>query len=290
MNTIILVIVLISGYLYVINAVSARYKFKRSEGWEAYFHVAVCGVIFTTIAWLLCSILSMSGIFRWIYNSLLTNNIITNETINRVFPLSTANNASSNDIGLAVSPFKFADVKFAIFCISSMMLAWLSGLSIKWYTCRNMDSRIDALVKVVYNDPLESLLIEASVRCFPVIITLNSRKFYVGLVECPKFEHGKVDSLQLVPLLSGYRSKEELTINITTNYKRHYVNNGIRDEITDGQLSLSDFRVLVPYKGIESISFFDPETYSIFKEKEVADKKECTKLNSSYMGSNKDSK
>ncbi|HBS3049474.1 TPA: hypothetical protein MAE92_005542, partial [Klebsiella pneumoniae] len=140
-----------------------------------------------------------------------------------------------------------------------------------------------ALVKAVHHDPLESLLIEAAVRKMPVIITLGSRKFYVGIVDCPQFEHGKTDYLQMLPLLSGYRDKDTLTVNVTTNYKRHYMDSGILGGAGDGQITLADFRTLVPKDEIEGISFFDTDTYSQFKAKEEADKIGSTMLSPAFV-------
>ncbi|MBS6210188.1 MAG: hypothetical protein KH812_08865 [Proteus hauseri] len=271
MNTIIFVIVLISGYLYVNTSVSSKYKFKRSVGWDAYFYVAVWGVCFTVIAWLICSALSLLGVFRYIYNILLSHDYIDSETINRVFPLSLSNKLN------------FADIKFAIFGLVSLFLAFSVGYFQRHWVNRNDDRVIDALAKAVNNDPLESMLIEASVRSFPVILTLSSRKIYVGFINCPRFEHGKAEYLQLLPLLSGYRDKEDLTVTITTNYRRHYLDSGIANGMSDTRLSLSDFRTLIPKDEIEGISFFDPNTYSKFKEKEQNDKNECTSLTESFM-------
>ncbi|EKM8119070.1 hypothetical protein PVO54_001741 [Enterobacter hormaechei] len=271
MNTIILAIALISGYLYVTRSVSARYIFKRSEGWDAYFYVAAWGVLFTLVSWMLCSLLSVSGLFRWAYNFLLLHDFIDSNSIKRVFPLSPA------------EQFKFADFKFAFFGVASMCLAWAFGHFMRWYVCSNEDRRIEALVKAVHHDPLESLLIEAAVRKFPVIITLSSRKFYVGIVDCPKFEHGKADYLQLLPLLSGYRDKDTLTITVTTNYKRHYIDSGIVGGLDSGPVSLADFRTLVPKSEIEGISFFDTNTYSQFKAKEEDDRSGSTTLSPTFM-------
>lgn len=104
---------------------------------------------------------------------------------------------------------------------------------------------------------------EASATQFPVIVTLKSRKFYVGFVHCPAFEHGTFDYLELLPLLSGYRDKDTLAVNVTTNYKEHYEKSGILKGRAN--LDLMDFRTLVPKSEIEGISFFDLDTYSSFK-------------------------
>lgn len=271
MNTIIFVIVLISGYLYVNTAISSKYIFKRSAGWDAYFYVAVWGVCFTVAAWLFCSILSLFGVFRYLYNILLSNGYIDSETINRMFPLSLSDK------------LKIADIKFAVFGLVSLLLAFLVGHLQKWRVNRDEDKKIKALARAVNNDPLESMLIEASIRSFPVILTLSSRKIYVGLIICPNFEHGKTEYFQILPLLSGYRDKNDLTVTITTNYRRHYIDSGIASGIGDTQLSLSDFRTLIPKEEVEGISFFDANTYSKFKEKEQNDKNKCTSLTESFM-------
>lgn len=273
MNTIILAIALISGYLYVTRSLSSRYIFKRSEGWDAYFYVAAWGVLFTVIAWIGCSVLSVLGLFRWAYNLLLSHGLINKDAISRVFPLSPADQ------------FKFGDFKFAFFGVSSMFIAWVTGKWTQWRVSGNGDRRIEALVKAVHHDPLESLLIEAAVRKFPVIITLSSRKFYVGIVDCPMFEHGKADYLQLLPLLSGYRDKDDLTINVTTNYKRHYIDSGIVGGDLGGPVTLADFRTLIPKDEVEGISFFDTDTYSKFKEKEDDDKRDSGALSNTFLPS-----
>ncbi|MDM9282885.1 hypothetical protein QU814_06740 [Providencia rettgeri] len=288
MNTLILAIALISGYVYVINAVSERYKFKRSEGWDAYFYIAVWGVFFTVVAWVLCSILSVFDVLRVMYNYLLSKGIIDGETINRVFPLSQVSKPMGSvqaisDIDRYAYNSKLADIKFALFGVVSIVLSWSVGKIVKWYVNLTGKRRIEALVKVVHNDPFESLLIEAEVRQFPVIITLGSRKVYVGLVSCPRFEHGKIEYVEILPLLSGYREKDELTVKITTNYKKHYIDNQISSGLGDSRLSLDDFRTLLPKSDIEVISFFDTSTYSRFKKDEETDKEECNSLNPNFL-------
>jgi hypothetical protein len=117
---------------------------------------------------------------------------------------------------------------------------------------------------------------EASARQFPIIATLSSRKIYVGLVTCPALENGLSEHLEILPMLSGYRDKDDLTINITTNYHQHYLESGVIGGMS--RLNIQDFRVLIPKDEVETISFFDTETYNKFKEDEARDRKDCRKL------------
>lgn len=55
------------------------------------------------------------------------------------------------------------------------------------------------------------------------------------------------------PLLSGYRDKDDLTINITTNYHQHYLDSGVISGMS--RLNIQDFRVLLPKDEVETISF-----------------------------------
>lgn len=258
MNTILLVVILISGYVYVNRSLSDRYQFKRSTGWDAYFFVAAWGTLFVTISWGLCSLLSITGILRWSVNFLLDLSGLSGNAMERFFPLS--NEEAS----------RFRDLKFALCGILSLLMAYVvGGLKQRWY--KNSNRRIDALVKAVGDNALENMLMEASATQKAIITTLQSRKFYVGLVYCPAFEHGTFDYLEMLPLLSGYRDKDDLTINVTTNYHEHYDKSGIVEGASD--LALSDFRVVVPKAEIESVSFFDLDTYTAFKEAEAKQKK-----------------
>ncbi|HFS8191264.1 hypothetical protein IT786_18695 [Enterobacter hormaechei] len=258
MNTLLVVVILISGYVYVIRSLSDRYQFKRSTGWDAYFLVAAWGTFFVTLSWAICSFLSITGFLRWGVNGAIEFFGADSNVISRVFPLS------------AEDATRFRDLKFALCGLMSLAMAYtVGGLKKLWL--KNANRRIDALVKAVGDNALENMLMEASATQMPIIATLKSRKFYVGFVFCPAFEHGTFDYLELLPLLSGYRDKDKLTITITTKYNEHYEKSGILNGKSD--LELSDFRVLIPKAEIENISFFDFDTYSVFKSEEDKEQK-----------------
>ena len=61
MGTLLLSAILVSGYIFTITSVSTRYKFKRSDGWGAYFYVATWGTGFCILSWMLCSIMGFVG-------------------------------------------------------------------------------------------------------------------------------------------------------------------------------------------------------------------------------------
>ncbi|MDX7715155.1 hypothetical protein [Aeromonas caviae] len=255
MATVFIAVVLVCGFIFVNLSLSKRYRYKRSEGWDAYFFVASWGFVFVFIGWLSCSILSVTGALRALSN--LTG--FTYHHFSHVISISTD----------ADGVVDGKEVKILLWMVVSIMLALICGCVSKLWTLIG-DKKWDALAKAVGSNPYEVMLMEASARQVPVIVTLGSKKFYVGLVICPAFEHGESEYLELIPLLSGYRNKDNLTINITTNYRQHYLESGISAGLGTAmnRLTLNDFRVVAPRSEVETISFFDLDTYQKFKDLE----------------------
>ena len=266
MATLLLAVILVSGFIYVNLSLSTRYRYKRSNGWDAYFFVAAWGIVFFLLGGFFTFILNVSGGFRWLANAL----NLTPDSFNGML-------SSSKDKLQRIN-----EIKQIAWVMISIVLAAISGFGNKLRTSRG-DRRWDALAKAVGNNAFESLLMEASARQFPIIATLSSRKIYVGLVTCPALENGLSEHLELLPMLSGYRDKDELTISITTNYHQHYLDSGVISGMS--RLNIEDFRVLIPKDEVETISFFDTATYNKFKENEARDRKNCRKIDSKSASS-----
>lgn len=259
MATLLLAVILVSGFIYVNLSLSTRYRYKRSNGWDAYFFVAAWGIVFFLLGGFLTFALNITGGFRWLSNEL----NLTPDSFNGM--LSTSSDKAQ----------RINEIKQIAWVVISIVLSAIAGLGNKLRT-KSGDRRWDALAKAVGNNSFESLLMEASARQFPIIATLASRKIYVGLVTCPALENGLSEHLEILPMLSGYRDKDDLTISITTNYHQHYLESGVIGGMS--RLNIQDFRVLIPKDEVETISFFDTETYNKFKEDEARDRKDCHKL------------
>ncbi|HCJ3175448.1 TPA: hypothetical protein ACGR8Q_003032, partial [Klebsiella pneumoniae] len=70
MATLLLAVILVSGFIYVNLSLSTRYRYKRSNGWDAYFFVAAWGIVFFLAGGFLTFALNISGGFRWFSNAL----------------------------------------------------------------------------------------------------------------------------------------------------------------------------------------------------------------------------
>lgn len=290
-NTLSLAFLILSGYIFSINSLTIRYKLKRAEGWGAYFYVAMWGGLFSALSWIVCSFLSYSDVLRSTYNWMLSHHFFNKELVARLFPLNTTN-ANGN--------LNFSDLKVAVWGVTSIVLALFTArvvLPICAWARWGEDRKAFALASAVNDNHQEALLIEASVRQYLLLITLGSRKFYVGIVICPRFENGKAEYLQIIPMLSGYRDKDTLVTHVTSNYKRLYVESGlmtaegrllepppsVEGEASKPRVEIQDFRTLICFDEIETISFFDSDTYNKFKDAEEQDKEHSKSLSADLL-------
>ena len=269
MGTLLLSAILVSGYIFTVTSVSSRYKFKRSDGWGAYFYVATWGTGFCILSWLICSLMGFLGLIDFFAQLVGINK----DNVKTLIPLSADAVATGKSL------------KIAMWVVGTVVLATGCGLLNKfWHACG--DHRFKALAKAARNNPLETLAIEASATLSPVIFTLKSKKFYVGWVIRPPLEHGKIEHMAFIPLLSGYRDTDTLKIVVTTNYDAHYESIGLFGDVVgiDGpprvksDLSFNDFRVVCPVSEIENLSFFDFETYNHFKAQEEKEEKSLRRI------------
>lgn len=264
MGTLLLSAILVSGYIFTVTSVPARYKFKRSDGWGAYFYVATWGTGFCILSWMICSFMGFVGLIDFFAGIA----GVTKNNVKTLIPLSADTVATGKSL------------KIAMWVVGSVVLSTACGMISKaWHSSGNR--KFKALVKAARNHPLETLVIEASATLAPVIFTLKSKKFYVGWVIRPPLEHGKIEHIGFIPLLSGYREKDTLKIVVTTNYDSHYESIGLLGDVAgmagppkiNSNLTFNDFRVVCPVSEIENLSFFDFETYNQFKLLEEEEEK-----------------
>lgn len=248
MESLSILVIAITGFLYANLSLTTRYKFKRSVDWSAYLYVAGWGVCFFFIAWCIISLLSSLGWLREAYNWL-------SMRINFDRVVMTSNNLEE----------KKNLLKLVAICVLSIKLAFLVGIGNKIYYKIYADGKLKSLSKLISNNPFESLVLESHIRSFPVLVTLSSNKVYVGIIaSVPLLEDGQLEYISLLPLLSGYRESDTLGVIFTTNYYNHY-NEFLSDN--EESLSLDDFNITFPISEILSISLFDMETYNKFQSK-----------------------
>lgn len=118
----------------------------------------------------------------------------------------------------------------------------------------DVDARIILMGNVLADSPLDALLFESYVyENIYVMLTLSNRKVYVGVVNNmgePNEVEGFDQEISLVPILSGYRDKDDLSVHWTTSYQ----------EVDPDE----DLRIVIRQELIESGSEFDFDTWEAF--------------------------
>ncbi len=98
-----------------------------------------------------------------------------------------------------------------------------------------------------------ALFVDSLEQRSAVIITLSSRKVYAGYIwELPNLEI-KMNSILILPTMSGYRDSATLDVKFTTNYVTAWKNN-----VSEAR----NFSLVVPIASITSAALFDETLYN----------------------------
>jgi hypothetical protein len=206
--------VLVAGFVACHIHPVYRYSLHRFEGQYLYLKSAELGLKCFGIALLL----GVGGHYA-LPNSL----VLCNASIN----LSLAPALAETMGVLGASPGGEAD-KMAWFMILSF-LSFVSAFIIRAYTCIGLffrfgqwKTKIYVIGQLLEDSPLDFLLYSLSLDASKqVMLTMSDRKVYVGRVISlgePSATSGMDQDVSIVPIMSGYRDKDTLTVTFTTHY------------------------------------------------------------------------
>jgi hypothetical protein len=136
-------------------------------------------------------------------------------------------------------------------------------------------------------NPIEIIFDRAMHDGLPVITTLKSRKVYVGFVQEMVYASVPKKSIKILPIASGYRQKEDLQLQLTTDYspllvamseyyekiKESPANSEVEIEVV-GKIPITfdsevfekltnDLGVVVCWDEIETVSVWDERVHEI---------------------------
>lgn len=140
------------------------------------------------------------------------------------------------------------------------------------FTSKNRGNEGQSTAKTYSQGSLDLLLLDAieSDPKRPMLITLSSNKVYVGIINGsgePTENQGPHQHISFVPLMSGYRNKENLSVTFTNAYpgeiqvKRTAAIRGISRKKVLG------LEIMVSIDEISYISWFDFEVYKATNNK-----------------------
>ncbi|MGA9606513.1 MAG: hypothetical protein WBR21_05775 [Rouxiella badensis] len=251
MWTAIVLVVLVCGYLYSNRHLPSKFKQQKAVGWNAYFDVAVHGGLFlvsgialTCILWLCLWLIMCVWNLPWFFGWSAHHFIFAYEVLElRIFGLKLFNaTVLGLTVLISVGAAKNAEKNFRDPILRNAILRQIANCS-----------------------ATESVIFEAIEKGLLLLITLKSRKVYVGMVDEARFNNLDTDTIVIIPLMSGYRHKDTLTFIVDHNYAEYYEKESIT--LTSEPLSVYQFRHVLPFEQIESLSLFNVSTYEKFNEK-----------------------
>lgn len=220
------------------------YRLHRYEGQMLYLQSASIGLVCSVIAYLL-----LAGVDYLFPPTLFGLNINLEAWL--VALTLHATNLSEKDA-------------YSLTWILMMTVAtlFIAGLWVIWDVTRlkrlgkkhQVDANIIVMGKVLADSPLDALLYASYVsENMLVMLSLSNRKVYVGVVNNmgePNEIEGFDQEISLVPVLSGYRDKDDLSIHWTTAYK----------DVDPGE----NLRIVIRQELIETASEFDFSIWEAF--------------------------
>lgn len=225
-----ILVVVVAGFLFTSRYPLAKFKQIRSSGWAFYLHAFSWGTIFCFLSAIL---LLVADYGDWLVYFAKIWNIDLNLFLNKI----------QSDI---------IHIKWLTWAVSSLILAWLFG----FITTQIPTNHQKASCRVAQENEFEQLLFDAAHNNQLVLVTLTSRKVYAGFVlQTLSLDNlNKTEFFSLLPLFSGYREKDTLSLNLPTNYERFY--NSLDDQDNNWE-KLRQFRVILPSNQVAMISYFD---------------------------------
>ncbi|WP_318385948.1 hypothetical protein [Enterobacter sp.] len=249
MGPLIIMVVLVCGFWYTQNHYQSRIKLARSDGWNAYFYVAMHGCKFAIQGFAVVSI---------IFVLLLVLSAIIN-ILGMIWPSLHADLYSwLTDIKVMSYP-----LFFVLSLMTAVCLAVEQGNSAK-RALEDNDARQKAYREMATQDGIEALLVQAIDEGKLVFVTLKSRKVYIGYVAAPRMEHHDTQHLSIIPYISGYRDKDTLRYQEQHRYYELYLSQNITAD--SEPLNFGHFRHVMPMEQVEAVSLFDTETYKTFED------------------------
>ncbi|EHG7613748.1 hypothetical protein J5Y28_003557 [Citrobacter sedlakii] len=244
MGTAIFMVLMVCGYWYTSRDLSTRFKIKRSFGWDVYFLVALYGCIFvlqgvlaTGLLWLLLLALSAAD---------------------NTFQITSQKYA---DWQIEFMNWSFLGIQAPVVVMLAFAILFCLYRS-NWAVSARLDGedRKTLYKRLARSSGIEQLLYQCMEQGELALVTLKSRRIYIGMIHTATLEYEKTANIVLIPMLSGYRDGEKMNLCIEHNYSKWYAEHDIT--LDSEPRSAMDFRKVIMLDQIESLSLFDPASAS----------------------------
>lgn len=255
-GALILATILVAGFIFVLHYPPARYTHKRSEGWHTYLQAGAWGFPFSLLSFFICLFI------QWLFSSDAQScnpQYVQSQSESFIISFSFFTPLLAFGAGKFIHCRYYGIPHYAnVNAIVKKVMrsnAWYS-----WLIAHNKkatERQRTTISEIVKHDPFEKLIVETTNGLSSVMITLKSRKVYIGQITNSGVEHGKLEHISIIPFISGYRDKENFRVIKTVQYADIYK----KIDIT----RIDEFSTVIPVGEIESLRLFDDEIYDGFQ-------------------------
>lgn len=236
--------ILISGFYVCNHNLYYFYRLHRYEGQYLYLKSALIG--FTSLI--------ISSFFALLLNKFIPNQI-WNIPIDVISFIDSLIAPAIGNPNISSTQLSWIILLSVLTQITGWLWVKLSHLHI-WLREKDIEkSKIMLMSSILRDSPLDNILLESYIAETPLMLTLNDRKVYVGIVSSlgePNESEGMDQEIAIIPIMSGYRSKENFSVSFNTDY-----------EIVE-----KDLNIVIRQEIINSATEFDFDTFNKFANKQ----------------------
>lgn len=184
-----------AGFIFIQWHLPAKYHHKRSDGWDMYLHAGMWGA--------LVSLVHTIPYF--------------------IFLLVLYCFLPEKRIWSAIS--SYVETHAAFFSFTSLLTSYILGrLSKRYYSdLERREEKINQLVQANANS-LEKSLMSCCREGKDLLIVTDNKHVFIGPVVTPIVEHGKIEFIEIIPLLIGYETEEKQRFEFTELRTDNYIN------------------------------------------------------------------
>jgi len=244
-----LIFVMISGFIFNQTVPFLEYKLRNKAGYFLILSTLVSGIIIYTISYSLITFYTFLNIKTLDFVKYTFDYFV--KIMISLFPKEDESSANINHQAYVLS------------ILLSVLLFLLKRVSYKFQIFRRFHN------KTIEKEFLKATGAKGNLieKCFnsgqPIILTLNNRKVYVGIIMgLPYVSHREDWNFMLLPQHSGYRDEGNLTVNLENDYAKLWLS-FIEDKENDPKLleKLDKAGIIIHWDDIDTVSAWIPEIY-----------------------------
>lgn len=213
MFALLLIPILVSGYILVVANLYHYYQLHRYDGQLLYLKVAAHGTM--SVVFVLAVALITKFLFPDFHPIAIVSEI-----------LNVKKTIDNNKVETWLALISIASIITSLIWV---FIVWSKNVLLGFF-CEKQHhkdifhaKKLRILRKTISNSTLDSMLLDAmeSNPKKPILVTLSSRKVYVGIVngiQEPTESEGPNSYISIFPIMSGYRDKDTLSITFTNSY------------------------------------------------------------------------